>query len=151
MKIADIRKWDPCLESQQLINDHADDELKPIEILKTPLLAGRDDWRLWVVLREELIDKRTLRLFACDCAERALRKTQVKDKRCWQAIKIARKYAEGKATGAELNAARDAARDAAWNAARDAARDAEGKWQVKHLTTLLANEDVATNHEKKKC
>ncbi|MHB8533391.1 MAG: hypothetical protein ACYDC2_11795, partial [Solirubrobacteraceae bacterium] len=62
-----------------------------------------------------------LRLFACDCAERALGRERAAgrepDARSWKAVAVARTYAEGQATALEL----DAARDAAWAAARDAA------------------------------
>ena len=104
----------------------------------------------------------TLRIWGCDCAERALKRTKVTDERSWNAIKIARKFAVGEATKEELAVARDAARDAArvaawdaaWDAARvaarvaardaarvaawDAARVAEIEWQRKHLDELMA-------------
>jgi len=67
--------------------------------------------------------------FACRCAERALKKTKVKDRRCWNAIKTKRLWLVGKATDKELEVARNAARvakidaigkTAAWNAAKAA-------------------------------
>jgi len=86
----------------------------------------------YVAQKRKLIDakdaEKVLRTWACDCAERALKKTKLTDKRSWNAIKIARLYNEGKATKKQLNAARvvawDAAWDAAWAAARASARDA---------------------------
>jgi len=91
--------------------------------------------RLWAVLREELIDPRALRLFACREAELALNRVQRRggavDPRSREAIRVARRYANGMASDEELDAARaaaDAARaaaDAARAAARDAARAAE--------------------------
>jgi hypothetical protein len=80
-------------------------------------------------------NERTARLFACDCAERVLYLFEARhpdDGRPRQAIEIARRYAEGKATVEELAAARAAAweaalnasRDAGWDAAREAAEDA---------------------------
>ena len=109
----------------------------------------------------KLVDARNaekvLRTFACDCAERALRKTKVTDERSWNAIKTARLYNEGKANKEDLDtawaaaraaamdaawdaawaAAMDAAWDAAWAAARAAARDAEISWQKRHLNKLM--------------
>ena len=94
-----------------------------------------------VVVREARLVKqiktwneRTARLFACDCAERALKKYgKNPDPRSLEAVQVARRFSNGKATRRELNAARDAAwaaaRDAAWDAAgaaRAAARDAAG-------------------------
>ena len=105
--------------------------------------------------------------FACKCAERALKLANVTDGRCWEAIKVKRKWLKDLATDAELNAARVAgytaisaaiytARDAAIYAAiyaaryaaRDAARDAAGyaryaassgekKWQEKTLLRMI--------------
>jgi len=63
---------------------------------------------------------RTARLFACDCAERVAHLAN--DKRCDEAIKVARRYADGEATKEELAIARDAALSA--HAARDAALSA---------------------------
>jgi len=85
------------------------------------------------------MDARKWRLLACDCAERALHIYESEypdDKRPRQAIEVARRYANGKATIEELTAASDAASDAAWAAwaASDAARaawaasDARAAW-----------------------
>lgn len=61
------------------------------------------------------------RHFAADCAERALRRAKVKDKRLWKAVEVARRYAEGRAGLSELADAKDAAWDAsAASAAADA-------------------------------
>ena len=65
--------------------------------------------------------EKVLRAWACDCAEKALKETAIKDERSWNALRVARLYNEGKATGVELG---DAAW-AAWDAVRvtgDAAR-----------------------------
>mgnify|MGYP001597171842 CR=1 FL=1 len=63
-------------------------------------------------------DDRLARHFACDCAERVMRATGWADARSWDAVRVARRYANGHATEAEL--------DAAWAAARDAWAAAEG-------------------------
>ena len=79
------------------------------------------------LLRKMHWSDRIARLFACDCAERVLpiyEKDYPKDKRPRQAIEVARRYAEGKASDSELAAARAAARAAAWDAAGAAARAA---------------------------
>ncbi|HEU4752229.1 MAG TPA: hypothetical protein VFU47_03900, partial [Armatimonadota bacterium] len=64
---------------------------------------------------------RELRLFACDCAERALTQEREAgrepDPRSWAAIEVARRYAAGEATVPQLTAAGAAA----WAAAGDAA------------------------------
>ena len=127
--------------------------------------------RLWTVLHLDLIDARTLRLFACDCADRALDRERAAgrepDPRSVEAVRVARLYADGKATADELGAAHaascdDAARAAARAAAAYAAYDAaacaaaraaaacaaayvayaadavaERRWQVEHLAAML--------------
>jgi len=82
-------------------------------------------------------NERILRLFACDCAERALplHEAVLDDTRPRECIATARRYANGEATGAELDIARDAARAAAssawvaaWDAAWAAASSASSAW-----------------------
>ena len=61
-----------------------------------------------------------MRAWACDCAERALKKAGIKDERSWNAITVTRLYNEGKASKEDLDAAKaaaDAAAYAAWDAA----------------------------------
>ncbi len=109
------------------------------------------DDRIWLAIA--LLSDRSQRLFACDCAERALnREREVgrePDERSWDAVAVSRHYADGLATDDELTAARDAAWDAAWaaagSAARDAARaaasaaawDAEKRWQIERALEYL--------------
>ena len=94
-------------------------------VVRRARIVGRTAW-----------DERAARLFACDCAERALTRERdigrEPDKRSWNAIATARRFADGEATKDELAAARAAAWAAAraaagvaaWAAARDAAGDA---------------------------
>ena len=67
--------------------------------------------------------------FACRCAENALKKAGIEDKRCWKAIETKRKWLKGKATDNELAAA------------RDAAGAAERDWQKERFLQYL-NEEV---------
>ena len=98
------------------------------------------------------LDARLLRLFACDCAKRALLREHERgrepDPRSWAAIEVTRRFAVGEATQQELAAAHAAAYAAyayaaAAVAARDAARaayatrDAERLWQGQHLIRML--------------
>ncbi len=73
-------------------------------------------------------DAQIARLFACDCAERALNREREHgrepDARSWESIAVARRFARGGATQTELDAAGDAAGAAAWAAAWAAARAA---------------------------
>jgi len=80
---------------------------------------------------------RAARLFACDCAERALplwTAVYPADGRPAEAIRVARLYAEG---GAAWSAARSAAESAAWSAAWSAAR----AWQTERLFSCLYPEE----------
>ena len=82
-------------------------------------IAGRNRKVLWMADADS-----ALRLFACDCAKEACRVAKHTDERSLNAIRVARLYAEGRATSDELAAALDAALDAAWvatGAAWDAA------------------------------
>ena len=67
-------------------------------------------------------NEKTARLFACDCAERALKRVNNPDPRSVEAVKVARRFANGEATWEELVDARLVARTAAWNDTRDDAR-----------------------------
>ena len=51
--------------------------------------------KLWAVLREELINVRTLHEFACWCAEDALNHVENPDERSWNAIKVKRAWLRG--------------------------------------------------------
>jgi len=77
-----------------------------------------------LIERVDTWNARTARLFACDCAERALETANVTDERSHAAVALARKFANGEATRRELAAGVAPAREAAWAAAWDAARDA---------------------------
>ena len=97
-----------------------------------------------------VLDARTLRLFAADCAERVLPLFEARypdDDRPRRAIETARRYAEGQATKVELRAAAAAAYAYAAAAAAyayaayAAAAYAERRWQTDHLALLLGLSD----------
>jgi len=129
-------------------------KLKP-EWSALDILALEDEKpadKLWLVLREQLIDAPILHEFACRWAEYKLKPIDNPDPRIVEAIRIKRLWLKGEATDEELAAARVAVRDAAypalfppwWVAARDAAaaaRAAAGAaaWvaQVEMLKELL--------------
>lgn len=109
-------------------------EWTALDVLRLPDYEVSPADKLWAVLREDFIDARTLHEFACICAERALKLADVKDERCWDAIKAERAWLRGEISDDELHTARDAVR----YAARDAVRDAEYRWQRERLIELLA-------------
>ena len=142
----DIRKWYPYYDPSK----YAPENWKgtAIDILKAEQIPALD--RLWCILRREVIDDKTARLFACWCAREALKlvpKEQISP-RSIAAIETAERFAHGKATKKELEAAANAAwaaanatRDDAWDAARDAARAAARAAaeavQIKRLIKML--------------
>jgi hypothetical protein len=93
------------------------------------------------------------RHYAVDCAERVAH--LLADKRGLDALRVARRHADGMATDKELSAAWNAAAGAAWSAAADAAArearaaardaawaaawDAERKWQSERLRQYLTS------------
>lgn len=126
-----LRAWDACYGDARIAALVPPEGLTPLQVLDTEIpLADR----LWVVLREEIIPERELRLLAVRWARGALEAERAAgrepDARSWAACDVAERYARGEASAEELAASRGAAWDAAgaaynaaW-AARDAARDA---------------------------
>ena len=117
LTVDDIRSFRPCYDPTRFLPE--DWRGTVIDILKVKDCTAKD--RMWVVCREELIDARTLRLFAVWCARRAIKLIGNPDPRSVNACDIAERYANGDATDQELAAAWADALDAAWDAARDAA------------------------------
>ena len=119
----------------------------PIDLLTILESNGLEDalWCLQATLPEEAGARdQVARLFACDCAERALpiwEKRYPDDKRPRDAIAVARRYAAGEVDEKELDTARAAARAAAWAAARAAAGDTA--WDTARAAAWAAAWDAA--------
>lgn len=163
----DLMNFEPCYDSKNLervrVVASQRERWTALDILDAEEFPPKD--RLWLVLREELIPAKALRLLACDFAERALVREREAgrepDERCWKAIEVSRRFANGEATHEELAAAEAAARAAAlaaalaavdaaaWvaaqagavalaaAAARAEARASERQWQVEHIRAVL--------------
>ena len=121
----------------------------------------RPEWRIWIATRPDVLDDRTLRLFAVYCARSV--QHLMTDQRSIDAVDVAERYAHGHATDDELAAARGAAMDAmdamdaamdaawaaaasvavaaasvAWAAAADAAMDADfANWLINNTTPIF--------------
>jgi hypothetical protein len=67
---------------------------------------------LWLLLRNEFLSDKDLRLFAVWCAREALKLIEDPDERSVEACNVAEKYANDEATKEELDAAYDAASSA---------------------------------------
>lgn len=125
--IEDIRSWSPCYDPERYLAEGWAGT--PADLLKIDAIPPQD--RLWVVCREQLIDARTLRLFAIWCARQV--EHLLTDERSKTALDVAERFANGEATQGELAAAWDAA----GAAARAAAGDAAGAAQIKRLIEML--------------
>ena len=135
------------------------DEWSALDILRLDEVDAED--RLWLILREELIDAPIMHKFACRCADRALSRVNKPDARIVAAIESKQNWMRGEISDDELDATRDAARaaemiaeraeacvaakaavwaaerTAAWAAAMAAAWTAEREWQVAELMRML--------------
>ncbi len=119
--LAILRRHSPCTQRWEKLLRHlgkgfpADKHIAFEAILES---NGLDDamWALRGVLPEQEGGRdRLARLFACECAESVLSLFERKfpnDNRPREAIRVARAFAEGKASGEELAAAVAAAGDA---------------------------------------
>ena len=116
--IADIRSWTPCYDPSKHLPENWSGTV--LDILNHETVSPQD--KLWVVCREDLIDAKTLRLFAVWCVRQV--EHLMTDDRSKQALDVAERFAYGKATKYELAAAADAADAAAAAAAAYAARAA---------------------------
>ena len=116
-----IRDLGPCYDPTKYLPENWTGTV--IDILNVEDCPAND--RLWVLLREDFIDAKTLRLFAVWCAREALNLIDNPDQRSIEACNVAERYANGEATKKDLAAAWDAAwaaeRATAWAAASDAA------------------------------
>lgn len=124
-------EWRACYGADRLAELY-DRPHTPLEVLTRndgPWADVPAKDRLWTAMHNGVLPDRTLRIFAADCAERALLRERSAgrepDARSWRAVEVARMYVSGTATRAELRAAARAAhiararatpRDAVWAA-----------------------------------
>ena len=118
-----IREHSPCHEGWAKLLRHlgktkADDEPLPFAVILES--NGLDD-ALWCC-RAEPQHTKEWRLFAVRCARRV--QHLMTDERSIDALDVAERHANGRATDTELAAARAASRAAAWDASMAAAWDA---------------------------
>ncbi len=118
--IDDIRTLGPCYDPARYLPEGWSGTA--LDILAVEDCPAED--RLWVVLHDEWIPSRTMRLFAVRCARQALALIDSPDPRSVAACDVAERYANGQADDKELATARAAASDAASATARATASDA---------------------------
>ena len=115
--IKGILAWNPCERyTEEYLRELMGrrESVSLIEILVADISSEDAVWAACHAMND-----RQRRHFACDCAESVLHLAN--DPRSSEAVRVARLYADGRATDDELAAAWAAARDAARDAARAAA------------------------------
>jgi hypothetical protein len=146
-----IMSFRPCPDwPESRVREAVPEEITIVDFLRADHIPPED--RLWVAVHPDFCTDSLMRLFAGDCAERALTRERdagrEPDERSWAAVDVTRQHDRGQATKDDLDAASaaalaadaraaasDAASAAAWSAAsaarfaageaaRDAARDA---------------------------
>ena len=116
-----IRSFDSCYNPTEVgIPDNESLTIKNWIIKYRTIVKNPKDI-LWLLLRNEFMLDKDLRLFACWCAREALKLVNNPDERSINSINVAERFANGLATIEELRIAYDAAANAA-NAADDAAK-----------------------------
>src|SRR5512137_2428431 len=117
------RNANACYSDEQLAEVIPEEGLTPagVAALEIPI-----EDRIWALCRAVGADNRTLRLFACRCARRALGRVANPDPRSVNAVDVAERFANGLASREELRGARQA--DAAYAACVAAAADADAAY-----------------------
>jgi hypothetical protein len=116
--IQDIRNWNPCYDPAMHLPENWSGTVA--DILQYQTIPPQD--KIWVVCREELIDAKTLRLFAVWCARQI--EHSMTDERSKKALEISERFAFDEATSKELAIAGAAAKAAVKAVAKAAVGDA---------------------------
>jgi hypothetical protein len=138
--IDDIRSWKPSYDPTIYLPEQWSGTV--VDILKYPKIPL--DEKLWIVCRENLIDAKTLRLFAVWCARQV--DSLFPDEGSKRVIDVVEKFAQGQASREELVAARNALvneRNKACEEARDA--DKEMLFEVDRAAAMGTVLNAATD------
>ena len=128
-----LRRWGAYYDDLRIAALVPEDGLTPLEVAALDI---PEEDRLLVLLREDFIPARELRLLACDWAEAACRKAGWNDERSHTAIAVARRHADGEASESELAEAASAAWAAAeevvaaWAAAEEVVAARAAAWSA---------------------
>lgn len=137
--IDDIRSWGPCYDPLEKlpVGWHG----TVLDIINLDNVSVDD--KFWVVLREGLLSKKLMRLFAVWCARQV--QHLMDDERSLKALDVAEVFANGEATKEQLAAAFDAAFDVVSDAARAAASAAafDAAFDAARAAARVAAFDVA--------
>jgi hypothetical protein len=112
-----LHSRDVCDSDKEIAELVPPEGLTPLQVCDDERVPAED--RLWVLLHTDFLPERTMRLLACDWADRALSLVGSPDPRSVAALEVARRYARGETTREELDVASAAAWAVAWAASRD--------------------------------
>ena len=139
-----IRSMDPCYDPVTGLSSEGEKENEGyltegysatlIDFLNHAKIPARD--KMWVVLNEGIIDDKTLRLFAVECAKSALSLIDNPDPRSVEALNVEERFADGEASQQELDAARAASKTAAWDS------NCENVWNAYVVARAAEAEDA---------
>jgi hypothetical protein len=94
---------------------------------------------IWLLVREDFLSEKDLRLFSVWCAREALKLIENPDHRSIEACNIVEKYANGEATEEELNIARDITGDVINDAYyANASYASKATYSAAHAATVAA-------------
>ena len=145
---SDFDQFQPCYSPQEKYGDFNGTIL---DILNDERIPDND--KIWAATCKGILPDYVNRKFATQCCRQIWH--LLTDERSRNAVEVAERFNEGKATAEELaaasgaawDAARDAASAAAWAAAWDAARDAARDSQVKILINIIEEYNAHLHHE----
>ena len=96
-----IRDFEPCYDPIKHLPEDWQGSL--MDVLLMDKIPASD--KIWLAVQPSLLSDKILRLFAVDCARKALDKISNPDPRSVEACNVAEKFAKGEATDEELAAA----------------------------------------------
>ena len=144
-----IRSFDSCYDPT--IVGIPDDESLSVKnwVAKYRTVVKNPKDILWLLLRNEFLSDKDLRLFACWCAREAFKLVKNPDERSINSINVSEKFANGLATVEELRIAYDAAANAAYaaNAANAAYTAAYTATEMNKIIIIYGLSLLEDNHE----
>ena len=141
--IDNIMKFNPCYEREEIESFFIESGF--IDLRATPLEIAQSDYSnkediLWLLLRPEIIPKKTLHILSYEFALTALKNERLNgrepDERSWRAVEAKRTWVKGLITDERLSAAESVARAATWSAEESAAWSAA--WSARSAARAAA-------------
>jgi hypothetical protein len=140
-----IRKFKPCYDPSEVIKDENEELSIKDWVQKYRDVVPTKDI-IWLLLREEFLSEKDLRLFGVWCARESFKLIEDPDKRIVEAFNVAERYSNGETTKDELDAAYIADDNVAYvshYAARVASNAARAAYSAADYTVYYAAYAVA--------